>query len=176
MKRSRWSSRSRKRCRLIRRSRQRLWGLWKKRANSPVIAISRDDYDARRWRDEVADSARSRWQVSRSVIINAVDGTTESANRLRFLNSNRRPPYRITTHPLLSSQRFKTCRKQTGAGDDATNGRKQAETIRNDLLQPPTSLRSSNRRKPSSRRSRTRKPIFEQPIQAERSSRIIAGA
>lgn len=37
--------------------------------------IARDDYDARKWRDEVADS-REQLASSRSVITNAVDGTT----------------------------------------------------------------------------------------------------
>jgi periplasmic protein TonB len=37
--------------------------------------IARDDYDARRWRDELGDS-REQMASSRSVIISAVDGTT----------------------------------------------------------------------------------------------------
>lgn len=37
--------------------------------------IARDDYDARRWKDEVADS-REQLANSRSVITNAIDGTT----------------------------------------------------------------------------------------------------
>lgn len=37
--------------------------------------IARDDFDARRWKDEVADS-REQMANSRSVITNAVDGTT----------------------------------------------------------------------------------------------------
>jgi TonB family protein len=40
-------------------------------------ALARDDYDARRWKDEVADS-REQLANSRSVITNAVDGTTNS--------------------------------------------------------------------------------------------------
>ena len=42
--------------------------------NSRVI-IARDDYDARFWRDAVADS-REQMANARSVVINAVDGTT----------------------------------------------------------------------------------------------------
>lgn len=49
-------------------------GLMEEATNSRV-AIARDDYDARRWRDAVADS-REQMAVSRSVIINAVDGTS----------------------------------------------------------------------------------------------------
>jgi protein TonB len=41
--------------------------------------LARDDYDARRWRDEAADS-REQIASSRSVVINAVDGTTEKAD------------------------------------------------------------------------------------------------
>lgn len=44
-------------------------------ATNARVAISRDDYDARRWRDAVADS-REQMAVSRSVVINAVDGTS----------------------------------------------------------------------------------------------------
>jgi len=41
-------------------------------------ALARDDYDARRWTDEAADS-REQIAASRSVITNAVDGTTSPA-------------------------------------------------------------------------------------------------
>ncbi|MEP7211753.1 MAG: TonB family protein [Acidobacteriota bacterium] len=44
-------------------------------ATTTRSAIARDDYDARRWRDQVADS-REDLVNSRSVITNAVDGTT----------------------------------------------------------------------------------------------------
>ena len=44
-------------------------------ATNSRAMIARDDYDARRWRDELGDS-RERMASSQSVIINAVDGTT----------------------------------------------------------------------------------------------------
>lgn len=44
-------------------------------ASASRSALARDDYDARKWRDEVADS-RETLANSRSVITNAVDGTT----------------------------------------------------------------------------------------------------
>ncbi|MEO5857968.1 MAG: energy transducer TonB [Pyrinomonadaceae bacterium] len=53
-------------------------GLMEEAINSRV-AIARDDYDARRWRDAVADS-REQMAVSQSVIINAVDGTSTPAS------------------------------------------------------------------------------------------------
>jgi len=43
-------------------------------ATNTRSALARDDYDARRWRDEAADS-REQLASSRSVIINATDGT-----------------------------------------------------------------------------------------------------
>jgi len=53
-------------------------GLMEEATNSRVM-IARDDYDARRWRDAVADS-REQMASSRSVIVNAVDGTSVAAN------------------------------------------------------------------------------------------------
>ncbi len=44
-------------------------------ATNARVAIARDDYDARRWRDAVADS-REQMAVSRSVIVSALDGTS----------------------------------------------------------------------------------------------------
>ena len=41
--------------------------------------LARDEYDARRWRDELGDS-REQIASSRSVIINAVDGTAEQSS------------------------------------------------------------------------------------------------
>ena len=47
-------------------------------ATTSRALIARDDYDARRWRDDLADS-REAMASSRSVVINAVDGTAEAA-------------------------------------------------------------------------------------------------
>ncbi len=46
-------------------------------ATTSRSALARDDYDAKRWKDEVADS-REQIVNARSVITNAVDGTTSS--------------------------------------------------------------------------------------------------
>lgn len=53
-------------------------GLLEEATNSRAM-VARDDYDARKWRDDLADS-REAMASSRSVIVNAVDGTTEPAN------------------------------------------------------------------------------------------------
>ena len=47
-------------------------------ATSSRGMIARDEYDARRWRDELGDS-REQLASSRSVIINAVDGTSDQS-------------------------------------------------------------------------------------------------
>jgi protein TonB len=47
-------------------------------ATTSRAMIARDEYDARRWRDNLADS-REAMASSRSVVINAVDGTSEAA-------------------------------------------------------------------------------------------------
>lgn len=51
-------------------------GLLEEATNSRTL-IARDDYDAKRWRDAVADS-REQMASSHSIITNAVDGTTET--------------------------------------------------------------------------------------------------
>lgn len=48
-------------------------------ATNSRSALARDEYDARRWRDEIADS-REQLANSRSVITNAVDGTTTAVS------------------------------------------------------------------------------------------------
>lgn len=69
-------------------------GLLEEATNSRTL-IARDDYDAKRWRDAVADS-REQMASSRSVITNAVDGTTESVVQPQLqtvaMNSNTSAP------------------------------------------------------------------------------------
>lgn len=49
--------------------------------------LARDNYDAKRWKDEVAD-AREMLANSRSVIVNAVDGSTTNAASIPVSNSS----------------------------------------------------------------------------------------
>jgi protein TonB len=61
-------------------------------ATNTRSALARDEYDARRWRDEVADS-REQLANSRSVITNAVDGTvTQFAIPQNMVAANSNPP------------------------------------------------------------------------------------
>lgn len=63
-------------------------------ASASRSALARDDYDARKWRDEVADS-REQLANSRSVITNAVDGTT-SPNAVPTQNASLNNPASTT--------------------------------------------------------------------------------
>lgn len=58
--------------------------------------LARDDYDARRWRDEAADS-REQIASSRSVIINAVDGTTVQSDTPQQTVAASDPPAAVGT-------------------------------------------------------------------------------
>ncbi|MEJ7848438.1 MAG: energy transducer TonB [Pyrinomonadaceae bacterium] len=60
-------------------------------------ALARDDYDARRWKDEIADS-REMIVGSRSIITNAVDGTTNAA-----VAANIKPPVTIPASSVTSA-------------------------------------------------------------------------
>ncbi|HEX6126126.1 MAG TPA: TonB family protein [Pyrinomonadaceae bacterium] len=69
--------------------------------------IARDDYDARRWRDELGDS-REQIASSRSVIINAVDGTTVAnpvAQQTVAANTSAasNPPLPLANTPAISA-------------------------------------------------------------------------
>ncbi len=61
--------------------------------------LARDDYDARRWKNEVAD-ARERLTTSRTTIINTVnDGTPNTIDTSKILATNSAPPILTTTEP-----------------------------------------------------------------------------
>ena len=64
--------------------------------------IARDDYDARRWRDELGDS-REQIASSRSVIINAVDGTTVAQPVVQDAVATNTPPMSASTNPPVSN-------------------------------------------------------------------------
>lgn len=60
-------------------------------ATTSRTALARDDYDAKRWTEEVADS-REQLANSRSVITNAVDGTTTPVQTAAVNNQTAQPP------------------------------------------------------------------------------------
>lgn len=81
-------------------------------ATNTRSALARDDYDARRWRDAIADS-REQLANSRSVITNAVDGTTTqtvvpqvsgSASQQSGVSQNTVVPGISTAVPMQSGQ------------------------------------------------------------------------
>ena len=61
-------------------------------------ALARDDYDARRWKDEIADS-REIIMNSRSIITNAVDGTTNAT-----VAANIKPPVTIPASSVSTAE------------------------------------------------------------------------
>ena len=66
-------------------------------------ALARDDYDARRWKDEIADS-REVMANSRSVITNAVDGTTmPNAVQTQAVAANT-PPIATPASPVKTAE------------------------------------------------------------------------
>ena len=56
-------------------------------ATNARSSLARDDFDAKRWKDETAD-ARETLANSRSVIVNAVDGTTTNAANTNAVAAN----------------------------------------------------------------------------------------
>lgn len=68
-------------------------------ASNARSGLARDDYDARRWKDELAD-ARERLTSSRTNIINAVnDGTPNTIDASKTLAANNAPIITMTPEP-----------------------------------------------------------------------------
>ncbi len=72
-------------------------------ATSSRSALARDDYDARRWKDEVADS-REQLSNSRSIIVNAVDGAVSPAAVIETGSKGMVPETRMAANQPNSSQ------------------------------------------------------------------------
>ncbi|MEQ1764894.1 MAG: TonB family protein [Pyrinomonadaceae bacterium] len=124
-------------------------------ATNARVAISRDDYDARRWRDAVADS-REQMAVSRSVIINAVDGTSTPASV---------PQQQTTTLPNNNSAAI------TPVSNPVEN--KPASTLVINNSQPSTTAVASNTAPPVTEPA---KKADEKPETQPDRSRIVAGS
>ena len=71
-------------------------------ATNARSGLARDDYDAKRWKDEVAD-AREMLANSRSVIVNAVDGSTTNAATIPVSNSSLNDQSASTAKPNEAS-------------------------------------------------------------------------
>jgi len=65
-------------------------------ATNARSSLARDDFDTNRWKNEIAD-ARERLANSRSVVVNAVDGTTTSAANIVPVAQNNAQPNPNTT-------------------------------------------------------------------------------
>lgn len=131
-------------------------GLLEEATNSRAM-VARDDYDARKWRDDLADS-REAMASSRSVIVNAVDGTTEPANppvqqNTAAVNTN-------TTTAALTQPVFKPDEAKPAATTSALPA---------NIKPSETAIASNTATIPTPR------PVEEKPAAQPERSRIIAG-
>jgi TonB family protein len=77
-------------------------------AGNARSGLARDDYDAKRWKDAVAD-AREQLSASRTTIINAVDdGPTNTIDANKMLATNSTPTYSMTPEPTAAQTTPKT--------------------------------------------------------------------
>lgn len=130
-------------------------------ATNARVAISRDDYDARRWRDEVADS-REAVANSRSVIISAVDGTSTPANV--------QPPPQNTTTTLPNNN---TSAAIVPVSNPQTENHKPAAGT----AKPTDSMVAANNKPVVNEPVKKEEPKVEQkPEPQPDRSRIVAGA
>ena len=74
-------------------------------ATNARSSLARDDFDASRWKNEISD-AREQLANSRSVVVNAVDGTTSAANT-NAANANV-VAQSITPNPVQTNQNTTT--------------------------------------------------------------------
>lgn len=109
-------------------------------ATNARVALAKDDYDANRWKQSVTD-AREMIVNSRSTIINAVDGTTETAAAQNTVASNT---------PTVSSTDI-----------PAATNTKTTET--NPVFQPVTSPNTNQ--KPISDTTKTAEKPVEKPVE-----------
>lgn len=131
-------------------------GLLEEATNSRAM-VARDDYDARKWRDDLADS-REAMARSRSVIVNAVDGTTEPANPPASQNTAAVNPN--TTTAALPQPVFKPLETKLAATTSALPANTKPSE---------TAIASNSATIPMPR------PVDEKPaVQPER-TRIVAG-
>ena len=65
-------------------------------ATNARSGVARDDFDASRWKNEISD-AREQLANSRSVVVNAVDGTTTSAANTNAVAQNNTPNINLTS-------------------------------------------------------------------------------
>jgi TonB family protein len=125
-------------------------------ATNSRSALARDDYDARKWRDEVADS-REQLANSRSVITNAVDGTT-SPNTVPMMTAALNSQANQTSVPV-----------QTAALTNQNVTPTQTVAMNNPTV-PPASLPAVSGTAPGSgiaNPSGTRDRVTNAPVQTE---------
>jgi TonB family protein len=118
--------------------------------------IARDDYDARRWRDALGDS-REQIASSRSVVINAVDGTTVGAPVSQETVAANTPTRVSNPEPVF----------QPVAANDVPQ-QKQSEPIASTpdrVIEQPKQAQPQPSVEPQRTRTIENKPVVKAPVQ-----------
>jgi TonB family protein len=98
-------------------------GLLEEAINSRTM-LARDDYDARRWKDEVLDT-REAMANSRSVVLSAVQGepATVEAPKADLIASNNSP---VVMQPVVETKPAETRQREVKTADNPVSENKQA--------------------------------------------------
>lgn len=138
--------------------------------------IARDEYDARRWRDELTDS-REQIASSRSVIINAVDGTAVPNPAVQETVSLNTPPAQTGTVPTSS---VPTPPVFKPVPTEASN--KPADTLMASNNKPVVELPKENKTltinetRVAENKPAVKQPVVEAPKPAPASTDVNAGS
>ncbi|NOT48111.1 MAG: energy transducer TonB [Acidobacteria bacterium] len=122
--------------------------------------VARDDYDAKRWKDEVADS-REQIANSRSVITNAVDGTTSPNVAPPQIVAANNPPLQMPPQPV--------------SGQPLVTKIVDSRPVNSTSLPPPTTAAKPNDRlvAASEKPVIPDQPKIEQPKKEEPPKRVL---
>ena len=117
--------------------------------------IARDDYDARRWRDELGDS-REQIANSRSVVISAVDGTTVANPVPQDTVAMNAPP--VTNPSTANTQQV----SKPGTQPQDTSAKPSDKLVASNNATVPTAVPASNN-EPARPRVAEKQPVVETP-------------
>lgn len=122
-------------------------------ASNARSGLARDDYDAKRWKDEISD-ARERLSATRTTIINTVnDGTPNTIDANKTLATNTTPTYTMTPEPpstkMVPVSNETTANKQK-VENPAPNTEKKDESVKTDTpkVNPETIAKNDSTEKP----------------------------
>lgn len=120
-------------------------------ASNARSGLARDDYDAKRWKDEVSD-ARERLSASRTTIINTVnDGTPNTIDANKTLATNSTPTYTMTPELPTNTASTQTNNSQPKVDNPVPNTEKKDTFVKTDApkVNPETVAKNEPTEKPS---------------------------